>query len=361
MKGLRSPKIACKAAVYPGISSYGRDFDYGHDARILHLDRKPEDKETYLAFFKEILDKRISEDKIWKELKEKQKLLEALIIACFGNPRHLFLLLDEVSQTVPKKKNLPKIIKNYVEQNLWKYYLGLEKRLERFKVPVETGYNFIVSIVVPDLRKQNNKWRVGKEPELSMYFAIENELFDALRDMIGLLIYSGILSERGQQSIGQNKYGKVYAINTAVCISENVLREDKVTGNTLLGEIERLNKQRAKIYYKGTPKITDIVTELAKGIVLRCPNCGKERKKGWRICLYCVKRYPEEESLYEKLRGHPVDYLPISERLKTRVKKKFHIIGQILDASEDEVDEIDYVGTVRVKIIKTAATEYMAG
>ncbi|MBA7537445.1 hypothetical protein ES705_29712 [subsurface metagenome] len=179
--------------------------------------------------------------------------------------------------------------------------------------------------------------------------------------MIGVLIYSGILSERGQQSIGQNKYGKVYAINTAVCISENVLREDKVTGNTLLGEIERLNKQRAKIYYKGTPKITDIVTELAKGIVLRCPNCGKERKKGWRICLYCVKRYPEEESLYEKLRGHPVDYLPISERLKTRVKKKFHIIGQILDASEDEVDEIDYVGTVRVKIIKTAATEYMAG
>ncbi|MEW6410209.1 MAG: zinc ribbon domain-containing protein [Nitrospirota bacterium] len=361
MKGLRSPKIACKAAVYPGISSYGKEFDYGHDARVLRIDRKPEDIKPYINFFKEILEKRISEDKIWRELNKDHEILEVVIIACFGNPRHLFLLVDEIGQIAPKKKDLPKIIKGYVEQNLWKYYLGLEKRLERFKIPVDTGYNFITSLVISDLRTQNNKWRKKEKPELSIYFAIENEIFDDLKDMIGVLIYSGILSERGQQSIGQNKYGKVYAVNTAICMSENVLKEDKLTGGNLRGEIEKLNRQRVKIYYKGTPKMTEIVSNLAKGVILTCPNCGKERKKEWKICPYCAQSYPEEESLYEKLRKHPVDYLPISERLKNRVKEKFETIGQILDASEDEVDEIYYVGTVRVKIIKTAAIEYMAG
>ena len=354
-------KIACKAAVYPGISSYGKDFDYGHDARVIRLDRKPEDKKRYFDFFKEILERRLSGDELWKTLCKNQNILEAIIIACFGNPRHLFSLIDELGQKVPTRRDLPKIIKNYVEQNLWKYYLGLENRLERFKVQVDTGYNFIASVVIPDLRTQNNKWREKKKPELSIYFAIENELFDDLKDMIGVLIYSGILSERGQQSIGQNKYGKVYAVNTSVCMSENVLKEDKRTGGTFKGEIDRLNRQRVKIYYKGTEKITEMISTLAKGSILTCPNCGKERQKEWKVCPYCGQPYPEEESLYEKLRRHPVDYLPISERLKKRVKEKFDTIGQILDASDEEIGKITYVGPVRVKIIKTAAIEYMAG
>lgn len=361
MKRLRSPKIACKAAVYPGISSYGKDFDYGQDARVIRLDRKPEDKEKYFDFFEKILEKRLSGDELWKTLSKNQNILEAIIIACFGNPRHLFLLIDELGQNVPTTRDLPKIIKSYVEQNLWKYYLGLGKRLERFKAQVNTGYNFITSIVIPDLRAQDNKWRERKKPELSIYFAIESELFDDLKDVIGVLIYSGILSERGQQSIGQNKYGKVYAVNTSVCMSENVLKKDKRTGGTFKGEIDRLNRQRVKIYYKGTEKITEIIKTLAKDSMLTCPNCGAERRREWKVCPYCGKPYPEEESLYEKLRRHPVDYLPISERLKKRVKEKFKTIGEILDASYDEIDEISYVGPVRVKIIKTAAIEYMAG
>lgn len=361
MKGLRSPKIACKAAVYPGISSYGRGFDYGHDARILRLDRIPEAKETYFDFFKEILEKRIGQDKIWEEFNKNPEILEALIIACFGNPRHLFLLIDEIGQTVPRRKDLPKKIKDYVEQNLWKYYLGLEKRLERFKVSVKTGYNFITSIVIPDLRTQNNEWRKKEKLELSIYFAIENEIYDDLKNMLGVLIYSGILSERGQQSIGQNKYGKVYAVNTAVCMSENVLREEKTTGGSFKEEVDKLNRQRVKIYYKGTPKVAKIIINLVKGDILKCPNCGRERRRDWKACPFCTQAYPKEESLYEKLRHHPIEYLPISDRLKSRVKEKFQTIGQILDASEERVDEIYYVGIVRVKIIKTAAIEYMAG
>jgi len=361
MKGLRSPKISCKAAVYPGISSYGKDFDYGHDARVLRLDRKLEDGDSYFAFFKQILEKRIGNEKIWQDLSTDQNTLDALIIACFGHPRHLFLLIDEISDEVLNKRNLPVIVKNYVEQTLWKYYLGLEKRLERFKISVDTGYNFITSLVIPDLRIQNNEWRKREKPELSIYFAIENTIFDDLKDMIGVLIYSGILSDRGQQSIGQNKYGKVYAVNSAVCMAENVLREDSKTGSTYKGDISRIDRQRVKIYYKGTDKITDIISSLAKSVVLSCPNCNEERKNDWKICPYCEQRYPEEESLYEKLREHPVDFLPISERLRNRVREKFKTIGEILDASEDKIDEIYYVGVVRVRIIKTAAIEYMAG
>jgi len=116
-------------------------------------------------------------------------------------------------------------------------------------------------------------------------------------------------------------------------------------------------RQLQKRYHKSP----NYIAKLVKGIILKCPNCGQERQRKWKLCPFCTKSYPEEESLYERLRQHPIDYLPISERLKERVKVKFSTVGQILDASEEEVDEIYYVGTVRVKIIKTAAIEYMAG
>lgn len=363
MKGLRSTKISCKAAVYPGISSYGKDFDYGHDAKVLRLDRKPEEGDKYYNFLKSILKKRIGNSEVWTYLNTNNEVFDTLITSCFGNPRHLFFLL-EYFEDILKTSNVrevPTAVKNYVEQILWKYYLGLQQRLSRLKIPVESGYNFITGLTIPQLREQNNAWRRKTKPKLTIYIAIENEIFDDLKDMIGVLIYAGILSERGQQSIGQNKYGKAYAINTAICISENVLKRDKNTGNSLYNEIKLLDKQRVKIYYKGTKEITNLISNLKKSTTLICPNCGKDRNTEWKVCPFCTKAYPEEESLYEKLRSHSIDYLPITNRLKIRVKDKYKKIGEILDASDSEVDKIYYIGPVRVKIIKTAAIEYLAG
>lgn len=363
MKGLRSTKISCKAAVYPGVSSYGKDFDYGHDAKVLRLDRKPEEGEKYYNFLKSILKKRIGSSEIWKGLNENKEFFDTLIISCFGNPRHLFFLLEYLEDILKKLnvREVPIAVKNYVEQILWKYYLGLQQRLSRLKIPVESGYNFITGSAIPQLRGQNNIWRGKTKPKLSIYIAIENEIFDDLKDMIGVLIYAGILSERGQQSIGQNKYGKAYAINTAICISENVLKRDRTTGNSLYNEIKLLDKQRVKIYYKGTREISDLISNLKKGTALICPNCAKDRHTEWKVCPFCTQSYPEEESLYEKLRSHPVDNLPISSKIKIRIKEKYTNIGEILDASETEIDKLYYVGPVRVKIIKTAAIEYLAG
>jgi hypothetical protein len=61
-KYLQGGQVSCKAAVYPTVTSYGRNFEVGHDALVLSMDRyEPAGpaRKLYRAQFREIVDKRL--------------------------------------------------------------------------------------------------------------------------------------------------------------------------------------------------------------------------------------------------------------------------------------------------------------
>ena len=57
-KALRNPQIACKAAVYPGITNYGKYFEKGQDAKELRIDWSSKNKDD-ISYIRSILKKRI--------------------------------------------------------------------------------------------------------------------------------------------------------------------------------------------------------------------------------------------------------------------------------------------------------------
>ena len=85
-RDLRSPQICCKAAVYPGVTSYGT-FEIFHDSTVKRVE-KDILAEDYVDKMREIIEKQIDE-KSYNILIQNGELLDSLIYAATGNPRIL--------------------------------------------------------------------------------------------------------------------------------------------------------------------------------------------------------------------------------------------------------------------------------
>ena len=90
-KYLQGGQISCKAAVYPTVTSYGRNFEVGHDALVLSMDRyEPAGhaKKLYRQQFREIVQKRLPPNsRKRKEIFAHGELLDLCVDISTGNPR----------------------------------------------------------------------------------------------------------------------------------------------------------------------------------------------------------------------------------------------------------------------------------
>jgi hypothetical protein len=96
-KLIHGGKVAVKAAVYPSITSYGKNFEIGHDAILIPLGKfEPgaTGRDNMRKMYRELLTKRLpSKSKLRKEIFSKGEILDQCIYLSSGNPRaflHLF-------------------------------------------------------------------------------------------------------------------------------------------------------------------------------------------------------------------------------------------------------------------------------
>lgn len=363
-KSLRDKRITCKAAVYPAVTHYGSSFDPAHDAARLTIDRNEKDAD-YISFFTELLRRRIpAVSELWKRLTAHSEIIPTLCYACFGNPRFLFRLVDIFETKRGTVASLQPVCRTFVQEYLWVFHDNTGSRSKSFSKSAELGHKFIVASVVPKLAAQNNRWRDRGRIELSIYFTIASEVHTELKPILEMLSYSGVIAYRGDLKTGQNTTGQLYAVNIAISVAESVLKNDKRTGNSVIKEMALLQRERFTQYTSSETDIRDLLDELSKHQGMFCANCDKPLQKDFTICPYCKAEVSQEKSVYFELINHPIDKLVLSEKLKKRIRehkaKEFKTVGDILNATLTQIDDIYYVGTVRSKIIKGAANEYIA-
>lgn len=99
-KSLRDPKIACKAAVYPGITNYGKFFEKGQDAKEIMLSWYPNEKND-IEYIKKILRERIQEydQEYWNLLTRNAEIINWICICSNGNPRFAFHIIDNLDMS----------------------------------------------------------------------------------------------------------------------------------------------------------------------------------------------------------------------------------------------------------------------
>lgn len=99
-KSLRDSKIACKAAVYPGITNYGKYFEKNQDAKELKISWSIFEEDD-IQYIKKILKKRIQtyDKELWNLLTINADIVRILCYASNGNPRFAFHIIDEMQNT----------------------------------------------------------------------------------------------------------------------------------------------------------------------------------------------------------------------------------------------------------------------
>jgi len=92
---LKSRKLASKAAIYPGVTSYSYTFNVGHEAEVLEAWYRP-DSPYFLPLMREIAEKRLPDSMKQRFGANFDEYIDLLALASYGQPRGFFIMLASV-------------------------------------------------------------------------------------------------------------------------------------------------------------------------------------------------------------------------------------------------------------------------
>lgn len=354
-KLLHGGKIAVKAAVYPSITNYGKNFEIGHDAILISLgDFEPgvTSRDASRKQYRALITKRIPEGKLRKEVFSKGELLDQCIHLSTGNPRAFLHLFNRVYDRGYTERALLLATQDYVDQELLPYHLGLSKRLPKYAPHVKLGLDILRDYIIPEIRKKNA--REKKTQYQSAFFTLQRDMPPNLKLALDLLCYSGVLSKQGTVKIASRKTGQRYMVHLALLFTEKAFNSNKFT--------EVINMISLTDYreFSATDKEFDQYLNKLKQTSEECQNCSSEIPPDAKFCPKCGTKI-EEKSIVGELLDDSVREISISDAIADRVEPEYPLVGDVIHASREDLMKISYIKNVRSRIIKNAAEEYISG
>ena len=332
-RDLRSPYISCKAAVYPGVTSYGNTFEMSHDATYLRIERDILSEE-YLVSMKEIVLKQ-SDEILKSSLTEHGENFSVLAYSASGNPRMLLKTVEKCPRM--RTKDVNEVIKNFYRTNIWTEHTGLGDKYKGHKALVDWGRSFIEDNVLPATR-QKNETR-AEHNESTCYFWIHRDVPETVKEALRLLEYTGIIRKNGEAvRATKSELGTRYEIKFGCILS---LAISPINEGIALAK--NLTLQRVTEY--------GMNNQLFQGLTIQSQQESDSALK---------------TLLHDQLRKS-IDILDLSVWLKNKLKEhKLLTIQDVLDTPEADMQNmIRYVGEKRARRISNAAIaeflEYLSG
>jgi hypothetical protein len=363
-KLLHGDIVAVKAAVYPGITSYGGKFEPGQDAVKLSFSSIEENLETarlaLRSHFRELLRKRLSPTEFAK-LAARGEALDMLIILSNGNPRMFLQSVSKFLATKEYSKRSALAASNeFVSTELVNYHLGLKKRLPRFSSHIDLGMDFIKAHLVPELQKKNEGKGKGKgeAPSLqTIYFTIDPLIPYKIQKALALLEYSGFLYAKSVVKTAKRRQAKRYALHLGVAANDKVFHSKYSRDPDRAIKILSLADYRE--FYSSDDRFAQLVADHPSQD--KCPN-GHVREVGGSFCNICGSKF-EIDKVIRALLADPLDDLALSQFLRDTLHNAFHIqtVGDVLSMTESKLREAMWIGPKRSRIMMNAAEEYISG
>ncbi|EKD28546.1 MAG: hypothetical protein ACD_79C00280G0002 [uncultured bacterium] len=355
-KLIHGGKIAVKAAVYPSVTSYGKNFEIGQDAILISLGQfEPGEagRKSIRSMYRELLTKRLPQNsKIKKEIFSKGDLLDQCIHLSSGNPRAFLHLFNRLYERGYSERALSLATQDYVVEELIPYHSGLAKRLPKYAHHVKIGLDMLREYIIPEIRKKNNREKTSNYQ--SAFFTMQRDISPNLKLALDLLCYSGILSKQGTVKIATRLTGQRYMVHLALLYTEKTFitnrfsdvikmlsltdyREFSATDNNFISYLDTLKSQ----------------SEV-------CSSCLEELVANSKFCSKCGTKI-ETKSIIGDLLDDPMRKLSISSRIADRVEPEYQTVGSVINADRKDIMKIAYIKEVRSKMIKNAADEYISG
>lgn len=220
-RDLRSPYITCKAAVYPGLTSFGT-FQTFHDAELKTINRDIMNN-SYVSNMKDILEKQMSEES-FNKIQIQGDLLTKLIYASSGNPR---LLLKSVYAAtnefkIPlKNNNVNEIIKSFYRNDIWSEHTKIADLYKNITPLINWGREFIENTVISDTMQKNMDWvEKSTDNRQTAFFCIHRDAPESVKKALRLLEYSGIVILHTQGTRVRNAFYDRYLLNIGALVSQ---------------------------------------------------------------------------------------------------------------------------------------------
>ena len=357
-KLLHGGPVACKAAVYPTVTNYGRNFEVGQDAIILsvfRLDPGEVGRRENRSHFRSVLEKRLPKtSNLKKKIFQHGAELDLCIDLSNGNPRALLHIINSAINggTTISERSVNLAVQNYVDQELLPYHQSLSKRLPIYAAHIRVGLELLRGYLIPEIRSKNH--RSTKSNYQSAFFTLQRDMSPNLKLALDLLSYSGMVSQMGTVKIAGGNTGPRYLVNLALMATEKAFDTSKISD-----AIARLSLTDYREFSAEDSKIQNYLVSLLIP-TYTCLNCSSALEQNAKFCSECGHKV-ERASIVSTLLEESVEALSISPKLKERIKPIFITVGAVVQAKRTELMKINYIKDVRSRIIKNAADEFISG
>ena len=359
-KLLHGGTIAVKAATYPGITSYGGNFEIGQDAVKLSISSTQENLEPSQAelrrHFRVLLGKRISPSQ-FRELSSRGEALDLLILLSHGNPR---IFLQTISKWVAtkeySKRSALAASNEFVSSELVSYHMGLKKRLPRFSAHIDLGMALVTAHLVPELQKKNEG--KGPDPKVqSVYFTVDPTVHFKVMKALSLLEYSGYIFSKSVVKTAGRKQARRFAMHLGVAANEKVFHSTLSRDPDIV--IKRLSIADYREFYASDSRFDQLVADHPSTDT--CPNNHRRQIDG-AFCPICGERF-KVDKVIETLRDDSVERLSLTDFLKSKLRDDFLAkdIRSVLKLTPTRLQTAWMIGPVRARQIVNAAEEYISG
>lgn len=348
--------VACKAAVYPTVTNYGRNFEVGQDAIVLpavRFDPGEAGRRENRLHFRSIIDKRLPKTSTQrKKIFQRGAELDLCIDLSNGNPRALLHILNSaLAGGSLSERSVGLAVQTYVDQALIPYHQSLSKRLPKYASHIRVGLELLRGYLIPEIRTKNH--RKTKSEYQSAFFTIQRDMSPNLKLALDILSYSGMVSQLGTVKIAAGT-GPRYLVNLALMATEKAFDTSKTSD-----AISRLSLTDYREFSSSDNQIQTYLDSLLLPNET-CSACSAPLPQNAKFCSECGNRVTAV-SIVSTLLEESIAGLSISERLKDRVRPKFPKVGSIVQAKRSELMQIPYIKDVRSRIIKNAADEFISG
>ncbi|MEQ1948955.1 MAG: hypothetical protein ABL995_17320 [Bryobacteraceae bacterium] len=332
-RDLRSPCISCKAAVYPGVTSYGDTFQPFHDATMIAFERDILSPD-YVANMREIVEKQSDSD-IIRDIARHGQNFAILAYGATGNPRVLLKTLSRAPKLSGQATN--EVIREYYRSDVWSEHSTLPDKYAGHRILIDWGRKFIETNVLPDLKIKNDAY-LQAEKASTCFFWIHRDAPQPVKEALKLLSYTGIVNEH---AIGikatRGEVGTRYGVNLGCLFAL-----ESAPTTSALPIAQNLTPKRMSEFGANHSAYQSLLTEMP---AFKEPSAG--------------------DALQQQL-AKSIDVLDIAYWLREGLRKLgLTTVGDVLNSSEVELMQIHYVGEKRSRRMRNAAMEavyeYLSG
>jgi hypothetical protein len=322
---LSSSAVSCKATIYPGVTNFGNRFDVFNDATVVDVIRD-EDQAGFAALFTEIIRARypnLAKMRFASDL-DLQEVAAFMGKAVLGNMRSFIFACNYVEKSDDHSVGLPTLGKAFLEMTTnfyWPLIDEVKPKLGKY-VPVVQPAEEIAELVFTEC---------GRAQITSAI--IHRDIVSRLTKAFEILEYVGFISKReSSRAMKSGGRGPRYAVNLCMLL-------EKVSGARMTSELFQK--------WKDTPE--EPVQIHSKGALLS------------KVEMPQLDPLAEPEILgdpIQTLRKSPAYPYGLSDRLIDRLRENNILtVRDLYEADEDRLDQIHYIGEVRVKQLKNAVAQ----